>query len=94
MLLHKITFDEEKRAKTLADRGLDFADAAHVFLAKHITLEDDRQDYGELRFITIGWLADRMVMLAWTPREDALRIISMRKCNDREIARYEKHIGS
>jgi uncharacterized protein len=94
MVLHKIIFDAEKRAKTLAERGLDFADAALVFLAKHITLEDDRQEYGEPRFITIGLLADRMVMLAWTPRDDKRRIISMRKCNDREIARYRNILSA
>jgi uncharacterized protein len=93
LLLHKIAFDAEKRAKTFEERGLDFADAAHVFLGKHITLEVDRQDYGEPRFIPIGWLADRRVMLAWTPREDTRRIINMRKCNDREIARDQKHIS-
>jgi uncharacterized protein len=92
MLLHQITFDEAKRAKTRAERGLDFADAAHVFAGRHLTLADDREAYGEPRFITIGWLEDRMVMLAWTPRDESRRVISMRKCNDREIARYREHI--
>jgi uncharacterized DUF497 family protein len=42
----RITFDPSKRARTLAERGLDFADAALVFAGLHATLEDARRDYG------------------------------------------------
>ncbi|MFN7108636.1 MAG: BrnT family toxin [Brevundimonas sp.] len=56
----RITFDPSKRERTLAERGLDFAQAATVFDGDHLTFEDDRQDYGELRLITIGRLTDRM----------------------------------
>jgi uncharacterized DUF497 family protein len=44
--------------------------------------------YGETRHITVGFLGDRMVVLAWTPRNGARRIISMRKANDREQKAY------
>jgi len=86
-LLHKfikVTFDPAKRAKTIAERGLDFADAEQVFLGNHITIPEDRKDYGERRFITIGLLASRMVVLVWTARQGTKRIVSMRKANDRE----------
>jgi uncharacterized DUF497 family protein len=53
-----------------------------------LTVKDDRFDYGEDRFQTVGFLAGRMVMIVWTPRGDARHVISMRKCNDREQARY------
>ena len=53
-----------------------------------LTIEDDRKDYGEDRFITIGFLDGRMVVLVWTPRNDTLRIISMRKANEREQTLY------
>lgn len=64
----RITFDPSKRERTLAERGLDFAQAAAVFDGDHLTFQDDRQDYGERRLITIGRLTDRMVVLVWTPR--------------------------
>lgn len=64
------------------------ARAGDVFRGKTLTVEDDRQDYGEPRFITIGTLDGRMVVLVWTPRANAYRIISMRKANDREKALY------
>ena len=64
------------------------ARADEVFAGATLTVEDDRQDYGEVRFITIGFLDSRMVILVWTPRDDAYRIISMRKANEREQAIY------
>lgn len=83
-----IVFDEEKRRKTLVERGLDFAAAGDVFDGPHLTIEDDRFDYGETRFFTIGFLGRRMVVVVWTPRDDDQRIISMRKANDREQEAY------
>ncbi|WP_226506667.1 BrnT family toxin [Pseudomonas sp. MWU16-30317] len=56
----QISFDDAKRDKTLAERGLDFANAAAVFAGVHFTSEDRRQDYGEIRFITAGLLYERM----------------------------------
>ena len=64
----KITFDPVKRQTALDQRGLNFADASIVFAGATITAQDTRRDYGEVRFQTIGFLADRMVMVVWTPR--------------------------
>ena len=64
------------------------ARADEVFAGATLTVADDRQRYGEDRFITIGFLDGRMVILVWTPRNAVLRIISMRKANEREQALY------
>lgn len=85
----EITYDAEKRELTLERRGLDFEDAEHVFAGPVFDLEDDRQDYGETRWLTFGLLDERMVAVVWTPRGEARHIISMRKVNDREKNRYE-----
>ncbi|MFC7332458.1 BrnT family toxin [Rhodocista pekingensis] len=84
----RIEFDPEKRAATLANRGLDMAAAGEVFDGPTLTVPDDRQDYGEPRFISIGRLRGRMVVIVWTPRGTARRIISMRKANEREQDLY------
>ncbi|MDZ5636871.1 BrnT family toxin [Janthinobacterium sp. GMG1] len=89
----RITFDAAKREKTLKERGLDFARAREVFGGLTVTLPDQRQDYGESRFITAGWLDERLVVLVWTPRGLARRIISMRKANEREIDKYKQGLG-
>jgi uncharacterized DUF497 family protein len=80
----RITFDPAKRAKTLADRGLDFADAASVFAGVTLEFEDTRKDYGEIRVICFGYLEDRMVVVGYTPRGAGRHVFSMRKANERE----------
>ena len=85
----KVEFDAAKRAGTLEQRGLDMARAGEVLDGASLTIEDDRMDYGEPRYITIGFLDERMLVLVWTPRGDVHRIISMRKANDREKTIYE-----
>lgn len=89
----EIEFDEEKRQQTLKHRGLDFADAALLFEMRTIVHRDDREQYGEVRFQTIGFLNGRLVMVVWTQRGEARRIISMRKCNAREEHKYGEQLG-
>ena len=84
----QIQFNTRKREETLKDRGLDFARAGEVFAGRHFTAEDAREDYSEARYITVGNLDGRMVVMVWTPGGEARRIISMRKANEREQARY------
>jgi uncharacterized DUF497 family protein len=88
-----ISYDDAKRRKTLEGRGLDFAHADHVFQGKTLQVVDDRFDYGEVRYQTMGMLNDRLVMVVWTLRDEARHIISMRKCNDREQKRYRAQLG-
>lgn len=88
-----IEFDSEKRVQTLADRGLDFADAPLVMSGDQLTMLDTRIDYGEARFITVGFIESIMVMVVWTPRGEGRRIISMRKCNEREQTRYQQRFS-
>jgi len=88
----RITCDPAKRAQTLAERGLDMRRAKEIFAGLHLTRPDDRFDYGEPRFTTVGWLDDRLVVFIWTPRGSARRIISMRHCHEREAQKIRPHI--
>ena len=92
-----IEYDSDKREKTLSDRGLDFCDAPIVWSGQHFTKIDNRVDYGEERFITVDFIANTLVIIAWTPRSEGLnqpvrRIISMRKCNEREQTSYQQQL--
>lgn len=49
---------------------------------------DDRFDYGEIRYHAVGQVEGREFVVVYTTRGRALRIISARKANRREIARY------
>jgi uncharacterized DUF497 family protein len=87
-----IIFDENKKNKTLEERGLDFERAEEIFEGIHFTEEDLRFEYNEPRFYTIGKLDGRMVVTVWTPRGEDRRIISMRKANEREITQFSRHL--
>ena len=94
LIVVKITFDPAKRQAALGERGLDFTDAAVVFAGPTNTVQDTRRDNGETRLQRVGFLADRMVMIVvWTPRDEARHVISMRKCNEREKAIYQKRFS-
>ena len=88
----ELSYDPEKRAKTLAERGLDFDDAVEVFAGPAIDLLDDRKDYGETRWVTYGLLNGRMIALVWTTRGEFRHIISMRKANEREKKAYRQDL--
>jgi uncharacterized protein len=83
----RVTYDREKREKTLRERGLDFEDAELVFSGVALEVEDRRKNYGEVRIICYGLLARRMVVIGYTPRGADRHVFSMRKANDREQAR-------
>jgi uncharacterized protein len=58
-----IVWDERKRRRTLAERGLDFAHAEQVFAGAHYTRLDNRRDYGEPRYVTAGYVNGRFVVI-------------------------------
>jgi hypothetical protein len=81
----EIEYDEAKRLKIMAERGLDLRDDPPlVFAQQHIEQEDARKDYGEKRYRVWGYLRGRRVSLVWTPRGTARRIITMRYAHEQE----------
>lgn len=80
----QIEYDEAKRLKILEERGLDLADAGQVFSDDYYQIEDDRKDYGEIRYRVWGFLNGRRVSLVWTPRNGRRRIITMRHAHEPE----------
>jgi uncharacterized DUF497 family protein len=89
----RFEWDDAKNQANRRKHGLDFADAPLVFGGQRLTFEDLRHSRGEQRYLTIGTLAGRTVIIAHTLRGDATRIISMRKANARERARYQDRLG-
>ena len=88
-----ITYDPDKRAKALAERGLDFEDVKYVFQGTTLEVEDLRRDYGEIRLICYGVLDGRMVVVGYTSRGADRHVFSMRKANEREQTRIGPKIG-
>jgi uncharacterized protein len=63
----RITCDPAKRRRTLEERGLEMRRAKEIFSGLHFTRVDDRFDYGEPRFVTVGWVDSSLVVFVWTP---------------------------
>ncbi len=86
-------WDDTKNTLNLAKHDIDFVDAVQVFLDdKRIEREDNRKDYNESRFQTIGITELGIVFVIYTERNSGgtIRIISARKANSRERKSYDK----
>ena len=84
-------WDEDKRARNIAERGIDFVDMAPLFAcAEAVTFEDTRRDYGEPRHILLCPFRGLLFQVAYTVREQNIRIISARRGNKRERRLYEQ----
>ncbi|HEY9009815.1 MAG TPA: BrnT family toxin [Devosia sp.] len=81
-------WDEDKRRKSRLKHGIDFTEVIHFDMDTAQHRIDGRQDYGETRYVSTGYLHGRLHVLCWTLREGRLRVISLRKANDREQKSY------
>ena len=83
-------WDDAKSDDCFQQRGFDFAYAVRAFLDPNRIVERDRRwDYGEDRYRLLGAIGDRVFVLIYTPRGSAIRIISARKANRKEVREYE-----
>ncbi|MCL2829857.1 MAG: BrnT family toxin [Betaproteobacteria bacterium] len=88
-----ITYDEDKRRANLRKHGLDFAGADTIFDHPVVSVEDDRESYGEKRINVLGFLDGEIVFLTYTERGEDFRAISLRKATRHEIRHYAKSIS-
>ena len=84
----KFIWDKEKHASNLAKHGLDFALCGQMFDGAHLIFPDTRKHYGEERFTAYWRFKGRLLVTAFVFRGDDVRIISLRKANEREERRY------
>lgn len=88
-----ISWDETKRKKNLKDHGIDLAEVACIFDFPMVTVEDEREHYGEKRMQSLGWFRNRVVFLVWTERDESVRLISCRYGGKHETHAYFKALG-
>ncbi len=85
-------WDENKNISNQEKHGIDFNDAKEVFKDENRTVsEDNRNDYGENRWITIGKMYKALIVVVYTIR-NATRIISARMANKNEREKYNQNI--
>jgi len=89
----KFTWDEAKNRTNRQKHGIDFADVPGVFDYPMVTFLDQKKEYGEDRWVGIGWLSDVLVVVVFTEPDDAtIRIISARKANQHEQGIYSDEV--
>jgi len=89
----RFEWDEKKNRINIRTHGFDFADAWEIFEAQILSSLDTREDYGEDRWIAVGSLKGRVVVVVFTERgEDTIRIFSLRKALKHERTKYEQAI--
>jgi uncharacterized DUF497 family protein len=88
----RFTWHEAKRESNLKIHGLDFVDAREVFAGPTFTYRDDRFDYGEERFLTLGLLRGIIVSIVHTETPRRIHIISFRKATKHEQAIFFKNL--
>ena len=81
-------FNSRKDAANVAKHGVSLADAARLDWVTLWAMDDRRRSYGEDRMIGYALMGDRLFCVVFTDRNGVRRIISLRKANNREIARY------
>ena len=84
----EIEFDDRKDRSNRAKHGISLARASDMEILRFV--DDDRRDYGEPRFRAWGLIDGKMYALAFTLRNDTVRVISLRRAHDREIRRHVK----
>ena len=86
----RITFDPEKNARNIRERDLSFELATEFEFESAVVRQDERREYGEIRYVALGRLGERLHVLSFTETEEGIRVLSFRRANVREVNRYAK----
>jgi len=87
-----ITYDPNKNRHNIKYRGLDFDQVSDLDWDNAWIYEDERNEYGEVRYVVYGMLDERLYFVCFTETEQGIRVISFRKANSREVKRYEQQV--
>jgi uncharacterized protein len=89
----KFEWDEAKNQANIRKHGFDFSDAEEMFEGPLLVRPDTREDYGEERWIGIGFIRRRLAFVAFTERpEGTIRVISLRRAKRAEQKEYQETI--
>ena len=88
----KFEWDEKKRKSNIRDHAIDFLELKEVFGKPMVTRIDDREDYGEIRWVALGDMGGTIVVLVYTEDESTIRLISAREATKNEKNIYYKKI--
>lgn len=90
----EIEYDPAKNERNIQERGLSFDLVVDFDFDSAVIKPDTRFDYGEARYQALGLIGSRLYFLAFSLRSNAVRVISLRKANPREVRLYEQETQS
>lgn len=92
-MVMRFEWDDAKNLANIRKHGIDFADVIDIFNHPMLAMPDEREGYGEDRWIAIGWIHALIGVVVYTERQgDVIRIISARKATKYEVRRYEQSL--
>ena len=91
----KYFWDHQKNKTNIEKHGIDFSDALEMFKYPMLTCIDNRSDYGEERWVGIGFLKGIIAVIVYTEDDfnNVVRIISVRKATTNESKKFKETIG-
>lgn len=84
----RITFDEAKDALNNRKHGVPLSEAEKLEWDDALIWQDTRRDYGEARMVALCAIGERLYCVVYVDRNDARRVISLRKANNKERKFY------
>ena len=90
----RFEWDENKRLINIKKHGIDFIDVPAIFEFDTITVIDDRFEYEEIRYQTLGMLKSLVILVVHTESQTLIRIISARKATKYEEKIYFNQIAN
>lgn len=84
----RYVFDPVNDRANRAKHGVSLELAEILFAAPHVSMTDDRFEYGEVREVAFGLISDRLFVCVYVDREAERRVISLHKANKREVKCY------
>ena len=91
----KYIWSEQKNKLNIKKHGIDFSDAGEMFQYPMLTCIDQRKDYGEERWVGIGFLKGIIAVIVFVEDDDKdiVRIVSVRKATQNESKKFKETIG-
>ena len=89
----KFTYDSAKNDSNITKHGLPLSNAKLLDWNAAFSWVDQKKDYGEERRIALAPIDQRLYCVVYVESKGAMRIISLRKANNREIKIYEEEIN-
>jgi uncharacterized protein len=88
----KFEYDPAKDQANIDKHGISLAFAEAFDFSDDVAwiVEDARRDYREARYVAMSFISDALYVLVFTPRAGGIRVISLRRANEREERRYEQ----